>query len=180
MKKVNKILNVIKRTIIKKVIYLNVDLYMKVYVKYLRDVGISISGQPKFISPDVYFDGNNYKKIIIGDNVTISREVMILTHDYSITTALASLGKVIKRHEGELYFSKSITIGDNCFIGARVSLLPGTTVGNNVIIGACSVVKGNIPDDSIVVGNPCKVIANTKKWTQKQVDKQEFYTELEG
>lgn len=61
--------------------YINVDLYMSLYVKYLKKNGVRISGFPKFISNDVYFDGNDYSKIKIGDNITISREVMILTHD---------------------------------------------------------------------------------------------------
>lgn len=58
---------------------------------------------------------------------------------------------MIKRHEGGLYFSKEVTIGNDCFIGARVSLSPGTIIGNNVIIGACSVVKGIIPDVSLLI-----------------------------
>lgn len=69
---------------------------------------------------------------------------------------------------------KPITIGSNCFIGARATLLPGTTIGKNCIIGACSVVKGNIPDDSIVVGNPARIIKNTKEWTKEILEKNDF------
>lgn len=56
-------------------------------------------------------------------------------------------------------FLKVITIGDNCFIGARVYLHPRTVIGDNVISGACNVVKGNIPSNRIVIGNLCKIIA---------------------
>lgn len=174
MNKLIKVLSVIYRGIIKLILYVNLDLYMVLYTKYLRKQGIVILGKPKFISNDVYFDGTDYTKISIGDNVTISREVMLLTHDYSITTALASIGEKIGRHEGELYFLKNITIGNNCFIGARVSILPGTTIGDNVIIGACSVVKGDIPSDSIIVGNPAKVIGKTNEWTKKQIEISQF------
>lgn len=177
MTKLKKIFFVLIRESIKILIYVNVDLYMKFYIKYLKKIGMKIYGSPKFISPDTYFDGNNYSKLTIGDNVTISREVMFLTHDYSITTALASIGKKTERHQREMYFSKAISIGNNCFIGARSSILPGTIIGNNVIVGACSVVKGNIPDNCIVVGNPCKVIANTKEWAISKEIQKDYYFE---
>lgn len=51
-----------------------------------------------------------------------------------------------------------ITIRDNVFIGAFAIVLPGSNVGNNCIIGAGCVVKGMIPDNSVVIGNPCKII----------------------
>src|SRR5690606_23251584 len=126
---------------------------------------------------DVYFDGNNYSKIKIGNNVTISREVMLLTHDYSITTALAATGKRIERHEGELFFSAPIKIGNDCFIGAKASILPGTVIGNNVIVGAGAVVKGRIPDNSMVIGNPAKIIGKTTQWASEQLLKKNFYIE---
>jgi acetyltransferase-like isoleucine patch superfamily enzyme len=177
MNKIYKACNVLERWIIKKLMYINVDIYMKCYTKYLIKIGININGTPKYICQDVYFDGNDYSKISIGDNVTISREVMFLTHDYSLTTAYASLGKKINRHEGEIYLSEKITIGDNCFIGARVSILPGSQIGNNVIVGACSVVKGIIPDDSIVIGNPCKIITSTTKWAEKKINSKTYLVE---
>jgi len=157
--------------------YVNVDFYMKKYTKYLKKKGIKIDGTPKFISGSVYFDSADYSKIAIGNNITISREVLFLTHDYTITTALASMGTYIDRGEGELYTLKGIKIGENCFIGARVSILPGTTIGDNVIVGSCSVVKGNIPSNSIVIGNPCKVIGNTREWVEKQMERKDYLVE---
>lgn len=177
MRKLKKMLSVIYREFIKIIEYLDTDLYLKMYTRYLSKCGINIIGTPKFISGSVYFDGNNYSKITIGDNTIISREVMLLTHDYSITAGLASIGKKIDRHQGELYFSSPITIGDNCFIGARASLLPGTSLGDNVIVGAGAVVKGEIPENSIVVGNPAKVIGTTSDWVIKQLEKKEYFTE---
>lgn len=177
MKKIKKIIYELERELIKKLAYINTNLYMKYYTKYLKKIGITIEGKPKFINHDVYFDGNDYSKIKIGNNITISREVMFLTHDYSITTALASKGKFINRNEGELYFSKNIEIGENCFIGARVSILPGTKIGNNVIVGSCTVVKGNIPDNSIIVGNPCKVIQKTDEWLEKNINSKSILIE---
>lgn len=102
---------------------------------------------------------------------------MFLSHDYSITTAFASIGKRIERGGGEIYFSHEIKIGNNCFIGARASILPNTIIGNNVIVGACSVVKGIIPDDSIIVGNPAKIIGNTAEYAKKHLESKDYLIE---
>ena len=72
--------------------YINASSYMKHYVKYLRQLGICINGTPSYISSDAYFDGHYYGGITIGDNVTISREVMFLVHDYSIVQGLTYYG----------------------------------------------------------------------------------------
>lgn len=62
-----------------------------------------------------------------------------------------------------------ITVGDNVWIGANVSVLPGVTIGSDTIIGAGSVVNRDIPSGVIAAGNPCKVI---RKITE--ADKQKY------
>jgi acetyltransferase-like isoleucine patch superfamily enzyme len=47
--------------------------------------------------------------------------------------------------------------------------MPGCYLGNNVIVGAGSVVRGKIPEDSIVIGNPAQIIGNTKEWAEKKI-----------
>ena len=161
-------------------VYVNVDKYMKNYSKYLKNLGVDFTGENKkikYIDPSAYFDGTDYSMIHLGDDVTISREVMILTHDYSITSAVASLGIYIDRNEGEYFFVKDVRIGSHTFVGARASLLPGTNVGECCIVGACSVVKGNIPDYSIVIGNPARVIGSTKDYAQKHMEMRDFLIE---
>ena len=49
-------------------------------------------------------------------------------------------------------------MGDNVWIGAGVQVMPGVTIGSNVVIGSGSIVTKNIPSNSVAVGNPCKVI----------------------
>ena len=51
-----------------------------------------------------------------------------------------------------------MTIGDGCWIGGGVIILPGVTIGEGCVIGAGSVVTKNIPANSLAVGNPCRVI----------------------
>lgn len=169
--KLSKCLNIIKANFIKKLNYINPDLYMKFYVKYLNSLGIKIPLNKKigYIDPSCHFDGTNYSLIKIGEHVTISKDVLLLTHDYSINRGL-----YLKNIEGKYIFSNEITVGNNCFIGARSTLLPGTKIGNNVIVGAGTVIKGNIPDNSIVCGNPAKIVCSMNEWIDNHLQKKDF------
>ena len=99
-------------------------------------------------------------KIIIGDNVLIAPNVQIYTA-YHPTHYLDRF--TISENE-TFNFCKTQTapviIGKNVWIGGGTIILPGVTIGDNTVIGAGSVVTKDIPDDSIAVGNPAKVIKN--------------------
>lgn len=149
--------------------YISPKMYMSSYVKYLKRCGIKIDGMPNYISSDVYFDGHDYSLITVGDGTVISMEVILLTHDYSIARGIESVKGKTWSTENTPYFLKPINIGRNCFIGIRSIIMPGTIIGDNCIIGAYSVVKGNIPDNSVVIGNPGKVIMKTDEWAEKHM-----------
>ncbi len=68
-----------------------------------------------------------------------------------------------------------IRVGNNCFIGHSVIVLPGVTIGDNVIIGAGSVVSRNIPSDSVAAGVPAKVICSLDEYYERNLDKGTFY-----
>ncbi|MCG6191227.1 acyltransferase [Maribellus maritimus] len=93
--------------------------------------------------------GNEPYLIEIGDNVQIAGNVSFWTHG----------GGWIMRdtHPNFDLFGK-IKIGSNVYIGSGSSILPGVTVGNNVIVAARSVVTKSVPDGVIVGGNPAKII----------------------
>lgn len=126
-------------------------------------MGLRMDGNPRYISTQVRFD--DFDKIKLSERVVISEKVILLTHDYSLTTGLIALGKLPRR---DLAFIREIKIGKNVFIGMGAIIMPGTTIHDNVVIGAGSVVRGEIPADSIVIGNPGKIIGNltekARKW----------------
>lgn len=88
-------------------------------------------------------------KVKIGNNVFIAPHVGIYTAGHPLDVA--------RRNEG-LEYAYPVTIGDNVWIGAGVSILPGVTIGNDAVIGAGSLVNRNIPSGVVAAGNPCKVI----------------------
>ncbi len=132
---------------------------------FLRRWGVKFSGEPAYISPKVWFDGANYSQISIGDGVTISSYVRLLTHDWSMNTVLREFNVEHDKPIGRL---ESINIDRNTFIGTGTIIMPGSNIGKGVIIGAGTVVRGNIPDYSICIGSPCKIIGNTKDYLFKK------------
>jgi acetyltransferase-like isoleucine patch superfamily enzyme len=90
----------------------------------------------------------------IGSRVSISSGVHIYTHDSSYFRA----HDLVKSPEGDHIMRKPTKIGNNVQIGANSVVLPGVTIGDNVIVGALSLVNKDIPSNSVAVGNPCKVV----------------------
>ena len=87
--------------------------------------------------------------VTIGDDCFIGPNV-------SIYTACHSTDPVERNSRRE--WALPVTIGNNVWIGGSVTILPGIKIGDNVTIGAGSVVVNDIPDDCIAVGNPCRVV----------------------
>ncbi len=142
--------------------------YKKVYPSYLRWLGVVIdqdTDSETWISPTCFFDSAAYNRIRIGRNVTISFEVTILVHDYSIVHAGNAIGKRVKK-----IIVDDVHIGNNVFIGAKSILLPGTFIGDNVIIGSGAVVKGRVTENSVYGGNPAKRICSIDEYAEKHMD----------
>ncbi len=136
---------------------INMNLYMTIIMKAHEIVGVRFSGRPEYIQADAYLDGSG--GLTIGKGAVISTKVIILTHDWSF---LKRINCPPSDNYNKIAF-KPVNIGTNSFIGAGAIILPGSSIGEHCIIGAGTVVKGNIPDFSIVIGNPCKVIGDTRK-----------------
>lgn len=97
-------------------------------------------------------------KVRIGKNVMFAPNVSIYTAGHPVHPD--------SRNSGYEY-GIDITIGDNVWIGGNVCVLPGVKIGDNVVIGAGSVVTKDLPDNVIAAGNPCRVI---RKITQEDRD----------
>lgn len=151
--------------------YFNINKYMKKFIKFYTKLGVNFEGNgPSWISPDIYIDGFNYNSITIGENVKISKEVLILNHDYAVNHLIEALYPDLEKKE-KIVFSGDIYIGKNTFIGARVTILPGTKIGKNCIIEASSTVKGVIPDNSVVIGNPARILKKTTDLCEETIAK---------
>lgn len=86
-------------------------------------------------------------KITIGNNVAFGPGVTI-----------ATVGHPIHPDYRRLMYGSPVTIENNCWIGANTTICPGVTIGKNSVVGAGSIVTKDIPENSVAVGNPCKVI----------------------
>ena len=117
--------------------------------KYLRRQGVKIGQNCKVHT--VSFSTEPYL-VEIGDNARITSGTIFITHDGAVTCFQGEIGGGI--------FGR-IIIGNNVFIGTNSIILLNTSIGNNCIIGAGSVVRGQFPDDSVIVGNPAKIVMKT-------------------
>ena len=105
------------------------------------------------IGHDTFINHNAY--LMDGGGITIGHHCFIGPNCGMYTAIHPMLAE--ERNQG-LEKALPIVIGDNCWIGADVTILPGVTIGSNTIIGAKSVVKKDIPDHVLALGNPCRVI----------------------
>lgn len=122
-------------------------------VRYARRIGVQVGeGCRLYIN---YF-GTEPFLVSIGNRVTITSGVKILTHDGSTW--------LMRDDHGRRQLFRRVIIGNDVFIGVNSIILPGISIGNNVIVAAGSVVTKSIPDDSIVGGNPAKVIGNFSEY----------------
>ncbi|MCD8083167.1 MAG: acyltransferase, partial [Clostridiales bacterium] len=100
------------------------------------------------------------KGITIGDNTAIGGNCKILDNDFHPIEAEARI-RLLNDPEGgdsDLVPAKEIIIGNNCFIGCNSIILKGTVLGDNCVVGAGAVVSGKFEPNSVIAGNPARVI----------------------
>lgn len=116
-------------------------------VKYLRKHGMKIGEDCHFNT--MSFSTEPYL-IEIGNHVAIAAGSDFITHDGAIWCFRDEL-------KNADIFGR-IIIGNNVFIGNNCTILPNTVIGDNCIVGAGSILRGQFPENSVIVGNPAKVI----------------------
>ena len=126
----------------------NVDEKFALFPPFYTDYGQNITiGKNVFINSGCCFQDQG--GIEIGDNVLIGQQVVIATvnHDF-----------MPKRRANML--PAPVKIGDDVWIGARATILPGVTVGSGAVIAAGAVVTKDVPENTVVAGVPAKIIKN--------------------
>lgn len=144
-KKILKVLKVINGDSV----VLNKNIWMQDYKRVVIGNGCSINMNVKF-----YTEGGGNTKIILGDNVSIARDVVFETGMHEIGHESKRAGKTI---------SKDIKVGNGCWIGLNSTILPGVTIGEGCIIQAGSVVLKDCKPNCIYGGNPAELIMDLNK-----------------
>lgn len=136
-------------------------------VKKLRRMGMRIGERTTIFNANtVLIDKTRPWLIDIGDDVQITRGVVILTHGYDWSVLKGKYGEVLGS-------AGKVKIGNNVFVGMNTVILKGVTIGNNVIIGAGSLVNKDIPDNCVAAGNPARVIMSLEDYHEKRIAAQE-------
>lgn len=128
-------------------------------MKYAKRIGVHIGDRCRLNGSPEW--GSEPWLIQIGEHTEISFDCAFITHDGSTWVFRES-----QRYSKVLRFGK-IVIGNNCFIGARSTILPGVSIGDNSIVGAGSLVTKNIPSGEVWGGVPAKFIGTTVDFAEK-------------
>jgi acetyltransferase-like isoleucine patch superfamily enzyme len=110
------------------------------------------------VGDHTYFTSDSHIEVVhnisIGNNCAISWGVTIIDDDHHQVLPV----------KNESDKDKMIKIGDHVWIGCNVTILKGTTLGNNCIVAAGSIVKGKFPDHVLIAGNPAKIVKQEINW----------------
>lgn len=133
----------------------------------LREMFAEI-GEDCYIEPPLHsnFGGHHVhfgKCIYANYNLTLVDDTHIYVGDYTMfgpNVVVATAGHPIlpELREQAYQYNAPVHIGKNCWIGAGVIIVPGITIGDNVVVGAGSVVTKDIPSNVVAVGNPCRIL----------------------
>lgn len=153
----------VKKQLTRLRVFLIFDAYKR--TKYLvkkhvfYEVGDNFFFQPRIIPSDP-------KLIKFHNNVVVASDVTFINHDI-ISNMLNNLNNG-KQYN---YYARCIEVMDNVFIGSHSTILPNVKIGSNVIIASNSVVTKDIPDNSVVAGNPAKIIDTFDNFLEKRLKK---------
>lgn len=133
------------KNIFRKLIHFVGNLTRFFYITKLRILGVSI-GKNTMISLGAKIDVHR-GEVIIGNNCLITSGVKILSHD--------GASRMIDYND---LGNGKVVIGNNVFIGVNAVILKGVNIGDNSVIGAGAIVSKDVPPQSLVIGNPGKII----------------------
>ncbi|MFX0558424.1 acyltransferase [Maribacter sp. CXY002] len=135
------------------------DQFLKITMageKYARHVGVEVGENCRILTTTF---GSEPWLIKIGNKVTITSGVRIVTHDGSTW--------LFEDEKGRRELFRRVEIGNNVFIGFNSIILPGVKIEDNVVIAAGSVVTKSVPKGSIIGGNPARIIGSYESYKNK-------------
>lgn len=150
---------------------LNLTLTNRKRIEILTKKGLKL-GKNVIIDEYAYIDNNYCHLISIGDNSIICSDVKILAHDSTIHLFTGGHGRAAK-----------VDIKENCIISVNSVILPGVTIGPNVLVTAGSVVNKDIPPDSCVGGVPARYYGKFSDYMnnhKKQIDSDYVFERIEN
>ncbi len=142
----DEIKEILEKEIIKRPIGKNLEIFQPIYFDFARNIFI---GDNVFINSLCTFQDQG--GVYIGNNVKIGH-----------MCSFATINHGTSKDKRETLLLKKIVIKDNAWLGDKVTVLGGVTIGENSIIGANSLVSKDIPDNVVAFGNPCKVYKSIK------------------
>lgn len=126
---------------------------------YAKKLGVNLGENVKFYGMKAGMFSTEPWLITIGNNCFITANCQFVTHDGGTL--------ILRKEVFDLEITEPIVIGNDVYIGLNTTILPGTKIGNRCIIGACSVVKGVFPDNSVIAGVPARVIKTVDEYLEQ-------------
>lgn len=131
----------------------------------MRQEGIKVGkGTVLFNPSSITIDHTRPELLEIGEYCKITQGTIILTHDYSRSVLRRTFGDIVAE-------ARKTVIGDNVFLGMNSIILMGCNIGDNCIVGAGSVCHGQYPSNSVIAGNPARVIMTLDEYYKKRKNK---------
>jgi acetyltransferase-like isoleucine patch superfamily enzyme len=126
---------------------------------YARSIGVTLGDNVHFYGMPSGMFGTEPWLITIGNNVHITSGCAFITHDGGTL--------ILRKEVPDLEWTAPIKVGNDVYIGMRTLIMPGVNIGNRVIIGAGSIVTRDIPDNSVAVGVPARVIKTVDTYLEQ-------------
>ena len=130
------------------------ELRFHAYLETLRSRGLSLGSNVSF-QEGIFIDPSHCFLVSIGDDCVFAPNVRLIAHDAStkLVAGATRLG--------------TVRIGQRCFLGDSVIVLPGVAIGDDCVIGAGSVVTRDVPAGSVAAGNPARVVKQTAEYREQ-------------
>ena len=143
-------------------------IYFSIWTKinpnsFAKHIGVKLGENVMFYGMKPSMFSTEPWLITIGNDCYITANCQFITHDGGTL--------ILRKEVPDLEITAPITIGNDVYIGLNTTILAGTKIGNRCIIGACSLVKGEFPDNSVVAGVPAKVIKTVDEYLEQIKEK---------